>query len=465
MSDLPEHLKNHAREGLRRCGAPGLALGIARRGELLYAGGQGVRDAEQGLVCTPDTLFPLGSITKVFTAVAVMQLADQALLRTDDSVRRYLPELRLGAHADRITIAHLLTHTSGLPPTAGVLAAAKERGADLSGVPVELAPLPVIRTYGDLFDYLAAMDQPFLGAPGTHFSYSNDGFALLGAIIERVSGLPYCDYVTERILRPAGMLRTSWAPAPDHELAVRYRVSPDGRPAPAGDSLQSNTYRPVGFLWSSVTEMLRFLDLFRTGGRVGRERLLSAASVTAMMHPHVQCHPTMWFGYGLFITPRYHDVTLVEHGGNSPGVSAQITCVPEQGITAVGLTNATGMPIPQLLLEAVNSVLGLPPSASRTDLPTLAAPPDLRPYCGTYISDEGRRLGVKLAEAGGLVVEMGSSRFATRYVGDHAFLFHWPLLGYETPIQFELDASGRAARARVSFRTMYREYRTNATEE
>lgn len=461
MPDLAEYLVIHAEAAFRRCGAPGLALGIARRGELIYAGGHGVRDAEQGLACTPDTLFPLGSITKVFTAVAIMQLADQGLLRTEDLVRRYLPEFRLSANADRITIAHLLTHTSGLPPTAGLFAGAKERGADLSGIPVDLAPLPVIRTYGDLFDYLAAMEQPLLGTPGAHFSYSRDGFALLGAIVERISGLPYCEYVAERILRPAGMVRTSWSPASGEELAVPYRVGPDGRPGPAGDSWYSGTYRPVAFLWSSVTELLRFLEIFRTDGLVGRERLLTAASVAAMMHPHVQCHPTMWFGFGLFITPQYHGVTLVEHGGNSPGASAQITCVPEQSITAVGLSNATGMPVPQLLLEAVNATLGLPPDASRTDLATLPPPPDLLRYCGTYLSDEGRRVSVGLAETG-LVVEMGTSRFAARYVGDHAFLFHWPPLGYETPIQFELGLSGRAARARVSFRTMYR---ANVTEE
>jgi CubicO group peptidase (beta-lactamase class C family) len=444
VPDLADYLTNHAQAAFRSSGAPGLALGIARRGELLYAGGQGVRDAEQGLACTPDTLFRLGSITKVFTAVAVMQLADQGRLRTEDPVRRYLPEFRLGAGTgtDRITIAHLLSHTSGLPATAGLFAAAKAGGADL-------------------FDYLAAMEQPLLGAPGTHFSYSNDGFALLGAIVERVSGMPYCDFVAEGILRPAGMLRTSWAPPSGDELAIPYRHGPDGRPVPSRESWYSSTYCPAGFLWSSVTELLRFLELFRTGGLVGRERLLTAASVATMMHPHIQCHPTMWFGFGLFLTPRYHGVTLVEHGGNSPGVSTQVTCVPEQSITAVGLTNATGVPLPQMLLEAVNGILGLPPGASRTDLATLPLPPDLLPYCGTYVSDEGRRVSVVPAETG-LVVEMGSSRYATRYVGDHAFLFHWPLLGYETPIQFELDPSGRAARARVSFRTMCR---ANVTEE
>src|SRR5690606_268079 len=208
-----EAYERYAAGVLERYGAPGMAVAVARDGRIIYEAGLGWRDREKRLPATPDTIFGIGSVTKSFTCMAIMQLVDEGRLAVDDPVVRYLPEFSVPnrAYRDAITIHHFMTHTSGLPPLPSLgyaLARSLERdpqAARLRGHRHVQNPPVIIDTAEQLLEFIAQHDFELLGPPGAVFSYSNDAYALLGTIIERVSGQRYEDFVTRRILEPLGM--------------------------------------------------------------------------------------------------------------------------------------------------------------------------------------------------------------------------------------------------------------------
>ena len=179
---------------------PGLALAVARDGEEVFAEGFGVREVGGTAPITPDTIFGVASVTKGITALAIMQLAEAGKLAVDDPVVRYLPAYRTPdpEATQATTLHHFLTHTAGLPPLPSrFFALARATAGDPLAAPkpawvADHAPLD---TADDLLAYIADLDFVRLGPPGAQFSYCNEGFALLGAIVERVSDRPYADYV------------------------------------------------------------------------------------------------------------------------------------------------------------------------------------------------------------------------------------------------------------------------------
>jgi len=406
---------------------PGMAVAVARDGELVYAHGFGYRDRERGLVPGPETMFGIGSITKSFTCVAILQLQEQGRLSVQDAVQRYLPEFSTPdpAAARAMTLHHFMTHSSGLPPLPSLYPAMARSIAGDPAAPPQLAggEFRPIDTPADLMESIAHGDYELLGPAGAQFSYSNDAYALLGTVIERVSGTSYGAYLQEHILGPAGMTASTLPADLGSDAATLYASRPGTEEVFAAPQWwDAPAMLAAGFLKSNAREMLRYLEIYRTGGLVGRERLLSAASVAAMCQPHVPVSPRAGYGYGLLITPGYHGVTLVEHSGGLKGISAQVTVVPERGLTSVALANIAGAPSGLVLLRAVNAMMGLPLGTRRAEYPTVVpAPGDLHPYVGTYRSGEGARIEVA-AEAGGLIFEAEGKRLPARFVGDEAFV-------------------------------------------
>ncbi|WHX29640.1 serine hydrolase domain-containing protein [Brevibacillus agri] len=172
--------------------APGAAIGVARGGKLLYQKTFGYRDRENGLPLSADTVFGIASITKSFTCVAIMQLQEAGKLSVHDPVVKYLPEFRAGDEelTKRITIHHFMTHTPGMAPLPFLDKAMKrsmEQDPAIAGTEAEeeLKKLPYLDTYEEVLQAIAAFDAKPLGEPGEVFSYNNDAYGLLGAIIER----------------------------------------------------------------------------------------------------------------------------------------------------------------------------------------------------------------------------------------------------------------------------------------
>ena len=426
---------------MRRHRIPGLSLGIAKGGRAVVSRGYGFRDRERGLPATPATVYGIASMTKSFTALAVLQLEDKGRLRVTDPVVRHLPEFRTPdpRWTRKITLHHFLTHTSGLPPLPSIYYAAGRslahdppydpRVARRVGIDPDHRPLD---TYSQVMEYLGTARYRLLGPPGRLFGYSNEAFGLLGAVIERASGRTYESYVEEEILRPAGMSHSTF----DTGIMFRFpevttlysprRTGRRPRLVPSEDWWEDTSLRACGALRTNIEDLFAYLEIYRTGGRVGRERLVSPGSLRKMLRPAIPIVPGVFYGYGIAVRPDYHGTLLAFHDGGLKGVSSEFVVLPEKGIGGAVLANVEQAPSPTILQAGINGLLGLPLRTPIFDRPPRSAPPGtLREYEGWYASGEGiwaqfraargyLRLdfrGIELTSRGLKLLPMGDDRF------------------------------------------------------
>ncbi|WP_096435175.1 serine hydrolase domain-containing protein [Alteribacter populi] len=446
---------------------PGTAIAVSKDGEALYQRGIGYRNLEKKLTVTEDTIFGIASITKSFTAIAIMQLQEAGKLSVEDRVITYLPEFNISRkeQADKITIHHFLTHTSGLPTLPSLYFAMKRSMENDPSVTdkqqARLKEHDPIDHYHHLIAFISELEFDLLGEPGTEFSYSNDAYALLGAIIERVSGLPYDEYVTEYILKPAGMtsstfdldrvinsehVTTIYASKEEEEEKEIYEAENwwDSRAMLAG-----------GFLRSTQKDMMRYTELFLNDGKVGEQRILTPESVKEMTHPHFQFLEGKYYGYGLMITPDYNGGTLVEHGGSLKGVSSHMSIVPEKGLAGIVLTNLVGVPVSPLLLGALNSIQGLTPETPlQTYRDFSVNSNDLIRYIGKYTSGEFAEMEISM-ESDQLSFTTEGKTYPMRPVGKD--LFTMEMNETEVPIRFLFDHHGENDRLFIGVRQLLKE--------
>lgn len=427
-------VRDFVRGLLARQGVPGLAVAAAREGAEVYAEGFGVREVGGAEPITPDTIFGVASVTKGFTALAIMQLAEAGKLAVEDPVIRYLPAYRTPdpAAARATTLHHFLTHTAGLPPLPSrFFALARAAAGDLFAAkkPDWVADHAPLDSADDLLRYIADLDFALLGPPGAQFSYCNEGFALLGAIVERVGDRPYADYVQTHILDPLGMTRSTFdgaalADLPD--VATLHVARDEGgqkRVVAAPQRTYIPLWYPAGGLNTTVRDLLRYLEIYRTGGTFGGARLLSAAGIARMTAPHTPGgSPRADYGYGLGVVRDYHGATVIQHGGGSKGIAAQVIAAPEAGYAGAAIANLAEVPADRAALAPLNGLLGLPAGAKLAEYGTSPYPPEqLRRYAGTYRGGEGQRL-VATLDGDDLAWSVSGERRPARPVGDHGFV-------------------------------------------
>ncbi|HET7770752.1 MAG TPA: serine hydrolase [Chloroflexota bacterium] len=452
-------LDDFARALAEKHAIPGLAVAVASGGRTVHELCLGYRDTEQQLPVTPDTIFGIGSVSKSFTALAILQLQDAGALSVHDAVSKHLPTFRLpGEHGARytpeITLHHLLTHTSGIPPEPVLFrarVAAVRADPDLLWMEVPdhvrdaVARLEPITTYAALLDAIAAHGFAPLGPPGRCFSYSNEGYALLAATVERVSGLSFPRYVQERIAAPLELTRTGCR-TPDFPLTppvaqIYSRGTRDGTKgvfaAPhwwgLGDIFGN------GNLISTTRDLLRYLELFLGEGEVDGRRFVSREAIHAMTSPHVAMHTSGFYGYGLMVYPGYHGVTLIGHAGGNKGISADAVFVPERGIAAAGLANLAGVPIARVTRGVINALLDLPLETKPETFPGYElASERLAEYAGLYRSEDGHALTVSV-DGDALLVQgpVGPAQRARPY-GEDAFVVE----SADAPARFLRDEAG-----------------------
>ncbi|HVF70606.1 MAG TPA: serine hydrolase domain-containing protein [Chthoniobacterales bacterium] len=325
-SDLSAYLDSLVKESK----LSGVVL-VAKDGVTLASKAAGVANKATGAAIDLNTKFNLGSMNKMFTAVAIAQLAQAGKLSFTDTVAKHLPDYPNKDAAQKVTIHHLLTHTSGMGVYWGEkFAAQREKLLTVS------AHLPLFAS------------EPLSFPPGEKFQYSNSGFMLLGGIIEKVSGKDYYSYVREHIYKPAGMNDTGFY-EPGKEipnLAVGYtRMSPQGQPQEEirdNNSLREVKGGPAGGGFSTAPDLVKFHQAL-----VGY-KLLDKTHTELVTTGKVEGPRGMGkYGYG-FGDRTADGKHSVGHNGGGPGIAANLEMFPELGYTAVALMNSdppTLMPI------------------------------------------------------------------------------------------------------------------------
>ncbi|MFK3938049.1 serine hydrolase domain-containing protein [Alkalihalobacillus sp. NPDC078783] len=384
----------------------------------------GYRDQEKQLPVTTDTIFGIGSITKSMTSIAILQLQEVGKVSVHDTIKTYIPEITFEG-SDDITLHHLLTHTSGIPPLNTLFYANRESmerdgSFDLQikmGVPLDREQ-ESINNYEDLIAYLNAIEFSILDQPGHSFSYSNDGYALLGSVIERVSGLSYENYIDKNIFQPLGMKNSFFhLERIDEQAACLYSLdpftatvehSPEWWDAPA--------MRPAGYAKSTVNDMLRFGDVFLKEGN----GILTPESLDMLISKHIEAEPGVHYGYGLLIIPDFFGKTLITHGGSIKGASAQFAVLPDSNIAAICLTNMAGAPAEALLKGAVQCEMDIAPDkVALTYEDYVLSETDRHAIIGTYQSSEGLTIKVYEKDAT-IIVEFQGNEMPNRSVGQRA---------------------------------------------
>lgn len=291
--------------------APGVAHAVVVDGELEAAGGHGVTLLGGGEAVTAQTPFVTGSISKSFTALAIMQLAEAGALDLDDAVAEHLDAFA-GQPAGDATIRQLLSHTSGYSTMQGNSATGDAEG-----------PLAVE------VEALAARTPA--NAPGTTWAYSNANYQILGRVIEERSGQPYADYVASKILEPLGMAHSFAADGTAHPEVARGHLPWFGTKRPRPPYAFPTGSAPQGGIVASAEDLARYAQVMVNG----QDDILSAKGKAAMLQPASEASPH--YGFGWFLDPQNESAW---HSGASPGTETLITLVPDTRSAAVVLINA-----------------------------------------------------------------------------------------------------------------------------
>ncbi len=418
---------------------PGLAVGIASGDKTIYKKGFGVKDLITKAPVTTKTIFGVASVTKSFTGTAIMKLCEDGKMSLDDPVKKFLPNFGTPNNSSNfITPHHCLTHTAGFPPLPSLgwgirdntrvepkNDIVKKNKTESPKGKVEKARPPVT-TYAQLLNYLRTGDFTMLGEPGKYFSYSNDAYGVLGAIIEKASGEMYARYLEHNILAPLGMKRSTFnleEILKDDDTTTLYFRRPFGSVDEDDDEiLSSNNWQiapahmACGWLKSCIDDLLNYVKWHASGGNLVNSKLLSKDSLDMMVHPYISRSRDKKYGYGFQIQNDYHGVTIIDHGGSLRGVSSQIGWIKEENLSAVVLCNLSGAPSSRILAAAFNMALGLPLDTPRSEYRKDDwSEQELKNLTGTFKSGEGGQTTLT-SENGKLIARYGKDGKITREV-------------------------------------------------
>lgn len=393
---------------------PGCAVGVSVDGHSIIERAYGMADLERDVRNAPDTIFEAGSVSKQFTAAAVLLLARDGKLSIDDPVRKYVPELPVYAAGSGdaapqairgdggsgsgvpLTIRHMLTHTSGLRDWGEV--------AGIAGWPRGTRA----HTHAHVLD-IVSRQQALNFTPGTAWSYSNTGYNLATVIVARVSGQSFADFTRDRIFRPLGMTRTSWRD--DYTRIVKQRALAYGRRDDGyHEDMPFENVHGNGGLLTTVGDLLRWNENF-VQPKVGDAAFI-AEEQTAGHFADGRPHD---YAFGLYIRP-YRGVREVSHSGATAGYRAFLTRYPDQHLSVAVLCNAGDANPTQYAHAVAESFLGDSLGAPAAAPAPPAAPADraggFRPsasdiaaYVGRYTSDDAETVFTIVADGSDLVLK------------------------------------------------------------
>jgi putative pyoverdin transport system ATP-binding/permease protein len=319
-------IENYIRQVMKDNRIPGLSLGIVEKDAVIYTNGFGLASIKKGTLVSAKTIFDLASCSKSFTALAVLLLWHDGFIDIDKPFKHYVPEFKLVSNneANIITIRQLLNQTSGIPGTFSE-PVAYHQGTDA------------------MRDLVAAVQKVSVNRPpGTSFEYTNLNYALLGALVERVSGETFEDYVKEHIFKPLGMNNSTLSP----EVAKRLDRA-DGHQLFLGKVVTRNVpvYRsmaPAGWVMSSAEDMCRWLELNLNDGILDGIQAMPSDIIRLMHSTEVaitKAGETAGYAMGWFTDTTDDGTPVLWHGGDTPNFLAEMIMLPEQNIGVIMLVN------------------------------------------------------------------------------------------------------------------------------
>lgn len=402
---------------------PGAAVLVVRDGRTLLRKGYGLANVELGVPIRPEMSFRLGSITKQFTATAILLLAEQGKLSLDDEITRFLPSYPTAGR--KITIRHLLTHTSGI--------------ANYTDLPSYEARTKEDLTLDQLVDTFR--NEPMRFAPGERFEYDNSGYVLLGIIVEKASGTSYEQLLKEKIFEPLGMTHTGYG--------HNGRIFPGrvcGYAQAAGrlvnaDYLSMTQPFAAGGLLSSVD------DLALWDAALYTEKVLKAGSLAQMFTPYrLSSGESTGYGLGWAVTDE-GGLVFQEHGGGINGFLTSVSRVPSKHVFVALLGNSTNPELaPEFLARNLSAMAAGRPYKVRAAIK--ADPAVLEAYVGSYRIDAQ---GVRTVTRDGdrlFTQRTGGPRFEALASSEAEFFYK----GTFNHFTFEKDAGGK-----VTGMTMYQQ--------
>jgi CubicO group peptidase (beta-lactamase class C family) len=344
---------------------PSVSAAAVRDGEIVWSRAVGLADVENGEEATPDHQYRIASVTKTVTAVGLMQLRDEGKVDLDDPLDRHLTDA-----AQAPTLRQLLSHLSGMQ-------------REVPGDVWETLEMP---TREELLPRLAEADRPL--APGAYWHYSNLAFALLGEVVARVSGGTAEEYLTERVLGPLGMTRTTWTrkePAAAGYLVDAYTDVPRREAV-----IEGRAVAPAAELWSTPEDLCRWAAFIADPS----PDVLAPATVEEMRTFQSMVDLTQWrLGYGLgFALYRVDDRVFVGHDGAHAGFLAHVSALPAARTGAAVLTNAgAGVTISALGVQLSKAVAEFYPAIPAEWKPGEESPDELKSVLGVWWT-EGHQL-------------------------------------------------------------------------
>jgi len=313
--------------------APGMSVMVIHRGKPVFAKGYGLADLETRVPCATNTNFRLASVTKQFTAMAVLMLAEHKQLSLDERLADFFPEFP--AYGDQITVRHLLTHTSGLPDYEDEIPAG--------------TTIPVLDQ--DVLRILLKQDNTCF-PPGTQYRYSNSGYALLALIVEQRSGQTFARFLKQKIFAPLKMSNTLAYESGLSTVANRaYGHSPEGSGFRRTDQSLTSSVLGDGGVYSSVA------DLFKWDQALYTTKLVSGKMLQEAFTPAIPTDkPGRSYGFGWYLG-EYGGLKEIWHGGETMGFRTRIMRFPERKFTVILLANRSDAVLDELPHEIVALVL------------------------------------------------------------------------------------------------------------
>jgi D-alanyl-D-alanine carboxypeptidase len=395
-------------------GEPGAAVIVTKGGKVVFRRAYGLADIGQGKPLDPAMVLRIGSVTKQFTAAAVLMLQEQGKLDVTDDITKHLPDFP--THGQKITIEHLLTHTSGIYSYTR-----RHDFKDRQHVDAGVAEM--IATF---------RDEPLDFSPGTRWAYNNSGYYLLGAIIEKVSGQPYAEFVHQRILQPLGMKHTAYEGREGRVPQATGYSPAQGKLAPSATLSPSKTYA-AGALVSTVD------DLARWDAAIAAGKLLTPASWQRVFTPYTLASGASTnYGYG-WETGRLQGLPMVAHGGNTNGFSTYTMRIPGEQLYVAVLSNAEyGVVQPDVVASKAAAIaIGKPLPEYRA---IAMEPKALEAFTGTYQAAGSKEPRLVAVVDGKLVLQRpGRPRMALLPHAENAFFVDKSLVHFE----FARDAQGK----------------------